>query len=414
MVHSSDVSRIRGTDIIVAIPIHNEAALIAQCLMALATQTYGSAFTVVAYLNNCTDMTGELIRRLRAKVPYTLRIFDERLPRDQANAGMARRIALQRAASLASPDAILLTTDADSRVSGNWISANIAAMAAGADAVAGMVELEAADAAALPRRLIDDELACDEFAAMLDEIDSTLDPDPFDPWPRHTQHSGASIAVRAAWHHRVGGIPPVPVAEDRQFFAELRRADARIRHAPEVIVTTSGRTVGRAKGGMADTIARRLEHPDQWLDNALEPAHDRLMRAMLRSVLRDIWSNPVMSATRADEIRQVATTLMLPAQTVDRALRSRTFGLAWAHLENSSPALRYRLVSTQTLQNELAMARHILNSVREHRNISARGYRSDNPMCVDGGFDAVPAASAQRSDPPPAHLSVGLRPRQAS
>ena len=68
----------------------------------------------------------------------------------------------------------------------------------------------------------------------------------------------------------------------------MRRIDARIRHAPDVLVTVSGRLEGRAEGGMADTLRRRLVRPDEWLDDCIEPAADRLRRATIRSRLRSI------------------------------------------------------------------------------------------------------------------------------
>jgi hypothetical protein len=373
----------------VAIPIRNEAAVIGQCLIALAAQDYGGAFTVVAYLNNCSDSTAEIIRQLEPRLPYAVRLFDEQLPPGQAHAGMARRIAMQRAAADASANAVLLTTDADSRVPSDWISANLAAIKAGADAVAGMAEIDAADAALLPRRLIADEEKCDEYTTLLDEIDCLLDPQDCDPWPRHTQHSGASIAVRAAVFARSGGIPPVPVGEDRQFFAALRRIDARIRHAPDIVVTISGRTVGRAKGGMADTIARRLVQPDSWLDDNLEPAQSRLRRAMLRSCVREAWLVKAGSA----ELREIATTLGLPFATIHQALNHASFGQAWSMLEQSSPKLQYHRVAAQHLRYELRIAREILQGLRKSGAVILPVYQYDIASFSAALIDAEPAAA---------------------
>jgi len=42
---------------------------------------------------------------------------------------------------------------------------------------------------------------------------------------------------------------------------KLRLVDTKIRHAPEVSVSVSGRLKGRAAGGMADMIRRRLVAP---------------------------------------------------------------------------------------------------------------------------------------------------------
>jgi hypothetical protein len=114
------------------------------------------------------------------------------------------------------------------------------------------------------------------YDKLLDQIHALLDPDPFDPWPRHTEHSGASLAVTLEAYRRAGGIPPMAVGEDRAFAEALRRVDAHIRHAPTVRVIVSGRIIGRAAGGMADTICRRLTRPDEMLDedsNRQAPQH---------------------------------------------------------------------------------------------------------------------------------------------
>ena len=132
--------------------------------------------------------------------------------RATVNAGVALRMATQCALSLAGYNGIILTTDADSKVATNWIAANIAAIDAGSDAVAGMAVLDDRDAAALPERLLIDDEKEVTFRTLLDEIDWLLDPDAADPWPRHTEHSGASIAVRARFLALAGGMPaPFPL-----------------------------------------------------------------------------------------------------------------------------------------------------------------------------------------------------------
>ena len=380
----------RGNEVLVAIPARNEAETIPRCLTALAEQTGCPPFTVVTYLNNCTDMTISIVSQLKSSMPYTMQIFDEYFPPAQAHAGMARRMAMQCAAKYGGPGAVLLTTDADSQASPDWISGNLAAIEAGADAVAGMAEIDATDEALLPSRLVEDERNCDEYATLLDEIDWLLDPDVFDPWPRHTQHAGASIAVRAEWHLRVGGIPPIPLGEDRLFFEALRRADARIRHAPNVVVTVSGRMVGRAKGGMADTIVRRLQRPDLWIDDCLEPARDHLLRAMLRSLVRAVWCGK----TGRRQVHNIAAELALPYVTVDRALGIDTFGQAWSTLELQSPRLNHRRVAAHQLPRELNEARRIVQSLRGVRSGIAGRYRYDNALSDDARIAsglAVPA-----------------------
>ena len=251
---------------IIAIPAQNEELYIANCLIALAQQTSRYNYEVVLLLNNCTDQTLAVVRSLSPELPMPMVIVDIALPNNFANAGIARGLAMETAARLAAPDSILMTTDADGRAYPDWISANLAALDAGAEVVAGRAELDSADTDRLPVRLQeDDEVEC-AYDKLLDEIHAKLDPDPADPWPRHTEHSGASIAVTLSAYRKAGGIPTVPVGEDRAFIEALRRVDARIRHAPEVRVVVSGRIQGRATGGMADTIRRRLVRSDETLD----------------------------------------------------------------------------------------------------------------------------------------------------
>ena len=181
---------------------------------------------------------------------------------------------MAEAARLAGLDGVLLTTDADGQVDPDWLAANLQCLADGADAVAGWVDLHPIEWGAIPRALHEDDARECAYDRLCDEIHGLLDPDPADPLPRHTQHSGASIAVTAAAFARCGGVPAIPSGEDRALIAALRRVDARIRHAPEVHVSVSGRTEGRSEGGMADTIRRRLAKPDEYIDDRLEPALD--------------------------------------------------------------------------------------------------------------------------------------------
>jgi hypothetical protein len=350
-------TRYEARSIVVAIPVHNEADYIESCLTALARQDHRDPFEVVTLLNNCTDDTAAIAHGLASQLPYELHVRECWLDPIAVNAGVARRMATQCALSLAGENGIILTTDADSKVAINWVAANIAAIDAGSDAVAGMAVLDDCEAAALPGRLLTDDKKAETFGTLLDEIDWLLDPDAADPWPRHTQHSGASIAIRARSLAMAGGVPAIPLGEDRQLFTQLRRIDARIRHAREVMVMVSGRTVGRAKGGMADTIARRLREPDKWLDERMEPAADHARRAALRARAREIW------AGRHSSAEALANALRLSVATVRRALKTPTFGGGWSELERRSPKLRQRLVPASDLDQEIAHARVIIGDL---------------------------------------------------
>ena len=64
---------------------------------------------------------------------------------------------------------------------------------------------------------------------------------------------------------RVGRLPRVPVGEDKALIALLSLHDARISHCPTAHVIASGRTDGRAPGGVADTVAIRSREPNSFL-----------------------------------------------------------------------------------------------------------------------------------------------------
>jgi Glycosyl transferase family 2 len=351
---SSDLRPLPRT--VVAIPAKNEAERIGACLFALAGLTVKPA-AVVVLANNCTDGTVQVARALSAGMPYQLLIDVHTFPPPSANAGSARRMAAQHAADLAGGNGVVLTTDADAVVAGNWIERNLLALSAGADLVCGRVTLARTEAALIPSHLhADDALEC-ELTELLDRIADRLDPDPADPWPRHTETAGASLAVTVAAFDRVGGIPALAFGEDRAFVQALASMDASIRHDPTVAVTVSGRTVGRASGGMADTIRRRIQRQDEFTDCNLEPATDAYRRIDFRRRVRMAWQKPSRMRAISTEL---AADLGIAAPTLQLMLRQRHFGAAWAAVQAASPFLVRRRVRFTDLPGQIAYARQLL------------------------------------------------------
>ena len=358
---------------IVAIPARDEAEEIAPCLLSLAAQQGGGVDAAVLCLNNCTDDTAAIVRGL--SLPFALHAIEVELPPAAACAGVARRIAMDRAAAVAGERGALLTTDADARVPPDWVAANLAALRQGAEAVAGQAAIEPVGAMLIPAHLHAADAAECDYAALLDEIGALLDPDPADPWPRHDEHAGASIAVTPAAYRRAGGIPPVPLAEDRAFFAALRRVDARIRHARDVRVVVSARTVGRAAGGMADTMRRRMVAADAFLDERLEPVRDAARRASLRAWLRRLWSAETRSPGASSLL---AMRLSLPREELATLLATRYFGEAWAEVEACSAMLRRRhRVPVVDRPAQAALARRLRDGLRARAAFRPGAGRSD-------------------------------------
>ena len=339
---------------VVAIPVCNEVERIGACLEALDSQVDAQLTHIALLLNNCTDGTRKAAQRIQLRPGTTLHCIERDLAPGQASAGHARRLAMQAGAALAQ-DGVLLTTDADARVDPDWLAANLAAMHAGAELVAGWVELDAVEWGRIPVTLHQDNARECAYDVLCDEIHALLDPDPADPWPRHTQHSGASLAVTMQAYRRTDGVPDLRCGEDRAFVAALRRVGTRIRHAPEVHVTVSGRVVGRAAGGMADTIRRRLIQPDCYIDERLEPAWNSACRAFARGSLRRAYAQP-------DELAELARFLGLPdLHTISVAL---PFEAAWEMVEAGTWLSQRCRVSTAHLTIETGRAVAILADIK--------------------------------------------------
>lgn len=389
---------------VIAIPARDEAFRLPVCLAALAAQRRPqggpmdyAATAVLVLANNCSDDTAAAARALAPDLPFTLLVEEVRLPPHLAHAGGARGAAMDAAAALlgschgasrhGSPPGALLCTDADARPAPDWLAANLAALAAGADAVAGAIALNPAEAALLPPALRRREAAEARYAHALAALAVMLDAEPHDPWPRHAMHSGASVAVTLEAYRRVGGVPAVASGEDRALFAALARVDARIRHAPEARVLVSCRLEGRAAGGMAAALWARVNDPALPVDPALEPALDAWTRLRSRRALRLLWQG------QGEPTRLAARLRVAPGQMAG-ILRERHFGAAWETLETASPVLRSRRslapaqLAAETAKACAMLVRHPL-AAASHM-LAPAGFPAGSPL----GAEAVPTSAA--------------------
>jgi glycosyltransferase involved in cell wall biosynthesis len=348
----------------VAIPVKDEAERIIQCLGALAGQVDVALSDVVVLLllNNCTDGTLEQVRSVSDQLPMAVRVHSVELPPGFANAGWARKLAMDAAADLARPeDGVILTTDADTLVNEDWVAQSVRELEGGLDAVAGFVMADPMELMELDAGILDRGRLEWEYQQMAAELQARADPEAHDPWPRHNQNCGASAAVWVQVYRRIGGLPPLPVGEDRALFEQVRRIDGKIRHSLEVQVVTSARTDGRAMGGVAEQLRLRGD-PDHPCDDALEVAVSTLRRSLWRNQLRRAWE-----AGRLDgEVPQWADRLKLPVEAVRAAMRADHFGEFWAEMERSSRKLEWRLVTGAGLKREFRRMRRLVQSARRH------------------------------------------------
>ncbi|MEY2884948.1 MAG: hypothetical protein RL490_2672 [Pseudomonadota bacterium] len=351
----------------VAIPARNEAARITACLAALdaaaaRAQGWVDTLTVLVVANNCSDATATCAMAYRPR-HYRLRVKAITLAPADAHAGGARRQALALARAGLLPDDVLMTSDADSCVDPGWIAANLHEIASGADVVAGTITLSPGERATLPPlpgRDLEWRLA--EIAA---EIEDHLDPVAHDRWPRHIWAWGASLALTVAAHDRIGGVPAIPLAEDRALAEAVLRHDLRLRHSPYPLVYTSARLIGRAPGGFADLVKGFAENAGQPCDAALEPVADLVRRLRWRRRLRHAWDRDGAAAALTLNGRPWAEAM--PA----------CFGSLWHWLEQRSPSLRRRRLLPADLPGEVAMATTLLDRFR-----AAETNPCDNPAAA--------------------------------
>jgi hypothetical protein len=244
-------------------------------------------------------------------------------------------------------------------VAPDWIAENLAAFTAGAEAVLGHIDLDG-EGQLLPDALHQRGALEDTYERLLTELSWLLDPLEHNPWPHHATISGASLGITRTAYCRVGRLPGVSLGEDKALIALLSRQDARIRYCPTAHVITSGRTNGRAPGGVADTLAIRSREPDAFCDDALEPFRTAFARASWRGRLR----RP--HGVRCGVLSQDwASELGISAGDVNDIIQEPAFGAAWSVIEDRSLLFVRQLLRPAELPEQIAIARRSLASLRE-------------------------------------------------
>ena len=344
---------------VVAVPVRNEAERITACLRALDAQEGLSpgSLGVVLFLNNCTDGTEAIVADLVPTLSVPVKVLNEDF--SGAHAGWARRKAMDAAAAwLGGAGGAILSTDADSRVPPNWVARTQAAIAAGADAVAGRVELDVEEGKLLPDMLHARGRLEDIYDALITEAEARIDPDPHDPWPCHRTTIGATLAVTRDAYLAVGGMPEIPLGEDGAFIARLIAHGKRVRHATDVCVTISARLTGRAPGGVADTIRSRCEEPDALCDARMETFPRCVRRYLWRAKFRQMHATGALA-------RESAWAEWLGLSKADAArIASLPLGHAISEAEKASPRLAYSPIGPRQLPGQIRLARVALVAIR--------------------------------------------------
>ncbi len=351
--------------VVVIVPVRNEADSLSSMLSALRYQVTlageqldPTQYEVILLANNCTDASAEIARSFAAQHPlFALHVMECFLPPDEAFVGRARQILMDEAyvrlLSIGQNRGIIASTDGDSEVSETWIAATCWEIEQGADAVGGRIITSHSSRHQLQtqaQRCFLDDVG---YQSLVAELECHLDPLSYDPFPRHFQHFGASLAVTVDAYAGAGGMPAVRTPEDEAFYQSLMRVDARFRHSPLVKVTTSARQCGRSPVGLANQLQVWSTQSHAVLKEGLPSLIARLKaRRQLRQIWLRCWEGYLLTQS---DLSQIAQTYRVDKSWLGAELTKRqNFGALLEQIQHQKDSLRqWPQVSIQQAIQEL-------------------------------------------------------------
>jgi glycosyltransferase involved in cell wall biosynthesis len=336
----------------VIVPVRDEAATLTATLAALANQVdlNGGAlsrdrYEIILLANNCCDHSASIARQYAACHPdLKLHVVEKHLPLIDAHIGRVRQMLMDEAyqrfcqqGGKRGKRGIIASTDGDSQVSPTWIAAILHEIAQGADAVGGRIVLDPDGLGCLSAHAKACHLREVGYRSLIAELESYLDPDPYDPAPRHYQNYGASLAVTAEIYAQAGGMPLVRSPEDVALYQALLRVNARFRHSPIVRVVTSARQTGRTSMGLANQLSvwTAMGQDGQEQPFMVEPSGAIVTRLCARQQLRKLWGQSLNGYQPSIlSIMLIANALNISTRWLNRELlQPQTFGLLFERIE---------------------------------------------------------------------------------
>ena len=314
--------------------------------------------------NNCSDRSVAIARQFADRHPgLNLHIVERTLPIAEAHIGRVRQMlmneAYRRLSGLEHKRGVIASTDGDSQVSPTWIAAILHEIANGADAVGGRIVLDPVGLSRLSFNARACHLREVGYRSLVAELESYLDPDPCDPFPRHYQHYGASLAVTAEIYAQAGGLPLVRSPEDVALYRALLRVNARFRHSPIVRVVTSARQTGRTQIGLANQLNEwATMGPQPFL---VESAGAIVTRLRARQQLRTLWLQILNGyQPTLKNVKPIAKTLEISSRWLMQELSyPHTFGSLIERVEQ-----RQQKENSRSSQQELMDIKQVIQDLR--------------------------------------------------
>ncbi len=324
----------------VVVPARNEEELLPSALRSLAEQRTADGkllpheiYEVILLINNTTDRSAQIATSFRRLYPtFRLHVIERVFARSHAHIGHVRRLlmdeACRRLEAVVGTRPAILSTDADSQVAPNWISANLNELANGAEAVGGRIvvlpcEQDLLDPATRTLHRYDHV-----YRRLVSWTEHRFDPEPHDPWPRHHHHYGASLAVTPETYKAAGRLPPRRFFEDLAFHDALVQRDVRLRHSNRVKVFTSARLSGRARFGLSRQLSEWEKCGKKALRLPVENGNFLEYLFAARRRLRLLWLDYRDTGELAESrVKECAKRVgIAPRELLLRIQRARYFG----------------------------------------------------------------------------------------
>ena len=372
----------------IVVPARDESVRIEKCLSALVRQVDldGTAispakYEVIVLANNCHDETAALARAFGGRHPrLVLHVVEISFPPERSYVGCARKLLMDEACRrlflLGRPDGVIFSTDADSFVDPGWIAGIMREVHAGADAVGGRIVADRGERSLLHPSVELTYLRQVAYDFLIAELEDLIDPDPFDPFPRHFNHIGASLAVTAGLYAQIGGLPDVLEDEDKALYKAILRSGARFRHSLDVRVTTSARLDGRVEHGFSAGLRHFGSLGQQARPLLVESVAASEIRLRARHALRELsrevqLNRPLISS----QVRAVARSLGISGSWLwHEVFRPQTWGqlMERVDLRQTSEGEWEKLWPPMSLAEAVAALRIRLSNLRRLPGKKAR------------------------------------------
>lgn len=326
----------------IIVPVKDEEEIIVNTLNALRNQIDINGnpldyniYEVLLLVNNSVDKSEIICEEYALQFPeFNLHVSNINLPADVAHIGMVRRLmmdeAYERLTSVGVKRGIIVSTDGDSEVDVNWIYYIIKEMEKGVDVVGGRIIPKH-----IPRGSKWPHLRDVTYRFLASRLESKIDECFSDPWPRHFQCYGPSLAVTCEIYKKAGGMPPLPYLEDEEFRKSLKRIDARIRKSPLVKIYTSSRLVGRVEFGFSVQLKQWTEMQSIGAEQMVESLDSLSFKFINKRKLRLIWENYKQFAYLPKNFEKYSSILTIESKWLKHKLKNALYfeGL-WEEIEN--------------------------------------------------------------------------------